>query len=503
MDKKHDENLNYFLVKFSILMGVLTIFLSAYMAFSSYQRTVKVRLDGYDRMLKTLDASYLLKLVSENERELDVLVNSLDESAIKQGASAINSLWPIAHRIKMEENHFIYFYGIAENRIDSYPAWTPGYGFDATERPWHKILDGSTDDSQWIGPYPEFGSGELVLTLGKKIVDSSGGVLGLLLVDMPLDKINQTLKHALGDLDTSLFLQNIKTGEMLSIVNSDLYKPEYIDGYNKDIAFSGLKNGATITHPLEYVEWQLGMYIPQKRFVAALQTELSKVLLPICIVALIVWLGVFSLIRVVRQEQKVLLERLRRIDEDSYVLQHHDAMNISWFIGKSLSEIDKIKKRYNQNRQELRLDPLTGILNRRAFEQDVESLRNESLPHSLLLIDLDKFKSINDNLGHQVGDLVLCRVADSLVSTLGLERVYRIGGDEFAALLPMGKDNVTPQVELLMHHVRHLKWREHDCTVTLSIGIASGPGDPAKIFSDADSALYRSKRNGRDCWSFA
>ncbi|WP_421197529.1 PDC sensor domain-containing protein [Aeromonas enteropelogenes] len=147
------------------------------MAFSSYQRTVKVRLDGYDRMLKTLDASYLLKLASENERELDVLVNSLDENANKQGASAINSLWPIAHRIKMEESHFIYFYRIAENRIDSYPAWTPGYGFDATERPWHKILDGSTDDSQWIGPYPEFGSGELVFTLGKKIVDSSGGVL--------------------------------------------------------------------------------------------------------------------------------------------------------------------------------------------------------------------------------------------------------------------------------------------------------------------------------------
>ncbi|HDO1358672.1 TPA: diguanylate cyclase [Aeromonas veronii] len=67
----------------------------------------------------------------------------------------------------------------------------------------------------------------------------------------------------------------------------------------------------------------------------------------------------------------------------------------------------------------------------------------------------------------------------------------------------MGKDNVTTQVELLMHHVRHLKWREHDCSVTLSIGIASGPGDPAKIFSDADSALYRSKKDGRDCWSFA
>ncbi|HHQ4568970.1 TPA: sensor domain-containing diguanylate cyclase, partial [Aeromonas hydrophila] len=407
MDKIHDKTLNYFLVKFSILIGVLTILLSAYMAFSNYQNTVKVRLDGYGRMLKTIDTSYLFKLVSENERELDVLVKSLDINTIKHGGSAINALWPIAHRIKMEENHFIYFYHVDDNKIDSYPAWTPSNDFNASERPWYELLASNVDDSNWIGPYPEFGSGELVLTLGKRITDSNGGNLGILLVDMPLDMIHETLTDSLGSLDVSLFLENKKTGEMLSIVNPELYKSDGVYNSSIDMSLSGLKDGVLITHALDYVEWQLGMYIPPKRFIAALKSELSKVLFPICIVGLIVWLGVLSLIRVFRQEQKILFERLKRIDEDSYILQHHEIRHKSWFIGKNLSEIEKIKNQYHQNRQALRLDPLTGILNRRAFEQDIKALKNESLPHSLLLIDLDKFKSINDNFGHQVGDLVL------------------------------------------------------------------------------------------------
>lgn len=503
METRHNKNFNYFLVKFSALIGVLTLFLSAYIAFANYKSTVKVRLDGYQRMLQTLDTSYLLKLVSENERELDVLVNSLNKETIRQGGTAINPLWPIAHRIKMEENHFIYFYHTANSNIDSYPDWIPSNDFDASKRPWFKILNYKNNSPHWIGPYAEFGSGELVLTLGKKITDSNDMVLGLLLVDMPLDNIKKTLKDSLGDLDVSLFLQNIKTGEMLAIVNPELYSSKGIDSSNSDIALSGLNEGALVIHSLGYVEWRLGMYVPPKRFVSALKSELSKILSPVFIVAIIVWLGVLSLIKVFRQEQKIILERLKKINEESYLLQQHDVRNKSWFIGKSLSEIDKIRKQYHNNRQALRLDPLTEILNRRAFEQDIGTLKDVESPRVLVLIDIDNFKSINDSFGHQVGDSVLCRVADTLVSTLGLERVYRIGGDEFASLLPVGKEDVTNQINLLMHHIRGLKWREHSCSVTLSIGMASGPGEPSDVFSAADTALYLSKKNGRDCWNWS
>lgn len=500
---RRKNSLNYQLVKLSISIGVLTLFLSAYVAFSNYKSTVKVRLDGYNRMLHTLDASYLIKLVSENERELKVLVDSLDEQAIKKGDSAINSLWPIAHRMKMEESHFIYFYHADNNKIDSYPPWIPGYGFNASERPWFQLLDNNLDGAHWIGPYPEFGSSELVLTLGQKITSSSGVNLGLLLVDMPLSMIHETLRNSLGDIDASIFLNNVNTGKTLTMVNPELYKTSGIDSSNENVALGGLRHGAMVIHPLKYVEWQLGLYIPPKRFVSALKIELSKVLLPICTFSLAVWLGVVSLIRIFRQEQKFLLERLKKIDEGSNAQSCHELRNMSWFVGKSLSEIEKIEYQYNFNRQALRLDSLTGILNRRAFEQDIELLKIQTHPISLMLIDLDKFKSINDNFGHQVGDLVLCRVADSLVSTLGLERVYRIGGDEFAALLPTGLEGAKMQADLLMHNIRSLQWREHNCVVTLSIGIAGGSGEPKIIFSEADAALYRSKENGRDCWSVA
>ncbi|MGL6434661.1 sensor domain-containing diguanylate cyclase [Aeromonas rivipollensis] len=451
-------------------------------------------------MLQSVDASYLLQLVSENERELEVLVTSLDKNKIIEGKSAINDIWPIAHRMKMEDKHFIYFYHISNDRIDSYPSWTPIGEFNPHERPWFKLLDSNNEGSHWIGPYPEFGSGELVLSLGKKIVSDDGKPLGLLLVDMPLNVIQDTLSRSLGDIDASLYLKNRDTGVMLSMVNPSLFREGGIDSSNNNIAYHGLVDGAVIIHPLEYVKWQLGLYIPPKRFIAALRVELSKILFPICTVALVVFLGVLSLLRIFRQEQSLLLEQLKEISEDSHQRTDHDNKITSWFIGKSLNEINNIKNKYHINRQQLRLDPLTGILNRRAFEHDSECLRQGNAPISLVLIDLDKFKLINDSFGHQVGDLVLCRVADSLVSFLGLERVYRIGGDEFAALLPMDQNDIAITVESLLHHVRNLKWREHDCHVTLSIGIASGPGEPGKVFLEADKALYRSKENGRDCW---
>ena len=81
-------------------------------------------------------------------------------------------------------------------------------------------------------------------------------------------------------------------------------------------------------------------------------------------------------------------------------------------------------------------DPLTGIMNRRAFDQDRARLDQEG-PYWLVLFDVDNFKGVNDSWGHGVGDAVLFRVATIIMArTLGEAQVYRIGGDEFAALLP-------------------------------------------------------------------
>ncbi|MGE6137981.1 diguanylate cyclase domain-containing protein [Aeromonas rivipollensis] len=83
---------------------------------------------------------------------------------------------------------------------------------------------------------------------------------------------------------------------------------------------------------------------------------------------------------------------------------------------------------------------------------------------------------------------------------MGEAQVYRIGGDEFAALLPWEQEEVEDRLTHLLARVRALKWREFEECITLSAGGARYPDDAAALLDRADECLYQSKRQGRDCW---
>jgi len=151
-------------------------------------------------------------------------------------------------------------------------------------------------------------------------------------------------------------------------------------------------------------------------------------------------------------------------------------------------------------------DPLTGLLNRRALIEGLSELDGTS-PRSVavLFIDLDRFKVVNDAHGHDLGDRVLCAVADRLRS---LEedgaKVARIGGDEFVIAWP---DVATPGTAIkLAERARSLVAEpiEHDVVTlvaTASVGVSVGVPDhdrPEQLIQDADAALYRAKAGGRN-----
>lgn len=153
-------------------------------------------------------------------------------------------------------------------------------------------------------------------------------------------------------------------------------------------------------------------------------------------------------------------------------------------------------------------DTLTGLYNRRAFEEDWESLtkalQGHDQPMALLLFDCDHFKPINDTYGHQVGDLVLQTIAGAVNEVMRSgDRLYRIGGDEFATLL-WGADE-----EMALHIARRCldSVRKEDFRrlgvlepVAISIGIAidevSQSDDLTRLQAHADSAMYQAKRPG-------
>jgi len=158
--------------------------------------------------------------------------------------------------------------------------------------------------------------------------------------------------------------------------------------------------------------------------------------------------------------------------------------------------------------QQVRLDALTGIANRRAFDESLqfECLRSSRLqqPLSLVLIDLDHFKRVNDQYSHLAGDLVLKRVSALLQQQVrDIDTLARWGGEEFALLLP----NTTQSAALEICERIRLQFRQIDCSdidsslqLTASFGVAhAGPqAQPRQLVTQADAMLYLAKTRGRD-----
>ena len=158
-----------------------------------------------------------------------------------------------------------------------------------------------------------------------------------------------------------------------------------------------------------------------------------------------------------------------------------------------------------EHRDRAVLDPLTGLLNRSSLESRAVEIEEQARltggPVSLVLLDLDRFKHVNDTHGHERGDAVLRDVAYEIRKSLrSFELVYRIGGEEFLVLLPgVALHEAVDVAERVRRAVTES--RPGDLDVTISAGVAAGAGEEIRyerLFRAADHALLEAKRAGRD-----
>jgi diguanylate cyclase (GGDEF)-like protein len=154
-----------------------------------------------------------------------------------------------------------------------------------------------------------------------------------------------------------------------------------------------------------------------------------------------------------------------------------------------------------------RHDPLTGLPNRRVFFEELQKAVSRALrgrgATSVLLVDLDNFKSVNDIHGHTVGDIVLCEVAKRLSAALrASDTAARLGGDEFA-IIAWHENAVEEAAKLANRIITALSQPIEGETVTIKIGCSIGislcpanASEPARLLHTADVAMYRAKREG-------
>ncbi len=182
--------------------------------------------------------------------------------------------------------------------------------------------------------------------------------------------------------------------------------------------------------------------------------------------------------------------------------------NISHFVGV-FSDITKRKQTEAELRKLANTDTLTELPNRAYFQANQQRLVKGKIPHALLVFDLDNFKKVNDSLGHEVGDILLCKVAERIRS-LGRNQdtVYRLGGDEFSLIIENTNDihTITSIAKSVLKSIAlPLKLKSQEIVLYSSIGIVLYPEDGAsshELLKNADTAMYHAKNSGGNKYQF-
>jgi len=190
---------------------------------------------------------------------------------------------------------------------------------------------------------------------------------------------------------------------------------------------------------------------------------------------------------------------------------HSSIRALTTRLDSSRNEIERLKGDLIQAREEALIDGLSGLLNRKAFDQRMLAVLSEAWQSatspSLVLIDIDQFKRINDNFGHLFGDAVIRTMGQVIKNTIkGQEIAGRYGGDEFALLLPdtplAGGRAVADKLRFAFSQsrIRRLNSEEPVGNITISAGVATHRRgeDQSAWIARADAALYASKIEGRN-----
>lgn len=256
---------------------------------------------------------------------------------------------------------------------------------------------------------------------------------------------------------------------------------------------------------IQYTNWGVVAQTPKSVAMESVKKQVNQTVLfelPLIVVSMIIIL--FIIRKIVRPLQEIAKIAEHSVDHNE--IEKLSKLNV-WYYEASqiktalIQSFTTLHGRVNYFKDQSTIDPLTGLTNRRTLDSVLDSLFQQNIPFSIIMIDLDRFKKVNDTYGHAVGDEVLKFLAEQMKSvTRSSDFCCRYGGEEFTIILP----HATKQQAFTIAERLRKIMEETDSPcgrpVTMSAGISSYPKakDAKELIENADEAMYEAKNSGRN-----
>ena len=428
-----------------------------------------------------------------------------------------------------------YIYSAYENKELFLPDYTPSEGYDPTERPWYLNVIADKSKLSTGLPYYNLETQDWSFASGKALFSEKRGFTGVISSDSPIDAIVDQLHH-LGGLYESSYSFVTKSDGQIILHQDDLMLNKNINAiidvpvnfYRSEGPIEQSVNGeqkiAYYSH-CEEVDWVVVTIVDKQEVTSVIQYKIFFYLLLTGAISIL--LGFTQSIILSNRFSEPLLQLQCKI---KYIINGQGAQNCAFkypdneigviaeeisnltskeFYAKSkaLEKSNEQLEKKNLELQRLSItDPLTELYNRHKIDAELSHEFGRASRYggtfSLLILDIDWFKKVNDSYGHQAGDSVIKEIAVLLKnSSRDIDMVGRWGGEEFIILCP--RINVHQALELA-DRIRcsiELHSFSINTSITVSIGVAEFNHHETiiNLIKRTDDNLYVAKHNGRNC----